>query len=542
LAVNLIRLLVKQGVITQAAADALMQQAEAQTQQARLVAGPAAPAATAVASAAPPPGVIRVPYVPEVVRNQIRDDVKKDVMAEAKAEGWASPNKIPDWLDRVKFFGDLRFQDQFNFYSKNNISPYIDYATFNNNGPTDVNATTNPNGLPFLDTRVDRLDQLIIRGRFGAAVDIADSVKLTVRLATGADNGPDSTTQLLTNDLTKDNIWLDQAFLTLKPADWVSIDLGRAPDRFMHTQLVFSDNLNLDGIQATGSTAFGSQYKAFGTVGVIPLGYVSSSFPTTQADKAPDSTKWLFAVQAGAQVMPDEDSWSVRGAVAYYDFDNVKGALSAPCDLSDGQKQCSSDSSRPAYMQKGNTLFLIRNITPNPSSPLNYAQPQFAGLSYNYKVLDVMGVFETPLFDDIRGQIIGDYARNLAYDPKVALANPLSQPVTNFDLTATGGVGPYRSGNNAFDFEGTIGKIHLTNRGDWFLTAGYKYIEPDAVLDAFNDYDFHLGGTNAKGYYVTGGYYFARNSWVDFRWFSADEVFGPPLAIDVLMLELNARF
>jgi len=542
MAVNLIRLLVKQGVITQAAADALMQEAEAETRQAQL-------ASAAPGPSGPPAGVIRVPYVPEVVRNQIRDDIKKDVLAEAKTEGWANPHIIPSWLDRVQFFGDLRFQDQFNFYSKNNVSPYIDYATFNNNGPIDVNASTNPNGLPFLDTRTDRLDQLIIRGRFGASFQVTNGVAMTVRLATGADNGPDSTTQLLTNDLTKDNIWLDQAFITLKPTDWAVIDLGRAPNLFMHTDLVFSENLNIDGVQATVVRPIGDDgLKVFGALGVIPLGYVSSNFPnneaptvvngvTTGTPKAPDSTKWLFAVQAGAKLQPDERSWSASGAVSFYDFDNVKGALSAPCDLSDGLKQCSSDSSRPAYMQKGNTLFLIRDILPDPASPLNYAQPQFAGLSYNYRVLDVTAEFDMPLFGDIRGQLIGDFARNLAYDPAVALANPLALPVTNFDTS-----GSYHSGPNGFMLKGTIGYLNPANRGDWFFTLGYKYIEPDAVLDAFNDYDFHLGGTNAKGYFVTAGYYFARNSWTDFRWFSANQVFGPPLAIDVLMLELNTRF
>ena len=49
-------------------------------------------------------------------------------------------------------------------------------------------------------------------------------------------------------------------------------------------------------------------------------------------------------------------------------------------------------------------------------------------------------------------------------------------------------------------------------------------------------------GLNAKGYYISASYFFANNTWVDGRWFSANEVYGPPLAIDVLQLELNTRF
>jgi len=39
-------------------------------------------------------------------------------------------------------------------------------------------------------------------------------------------------------------------------------------------------------------------------------------------------------------------------------------------------------------MQKGNTLFLLRNIVPDPSNPSNYAQPQFAGLALKYNELN----------------------------------------------------------------------------------------------------------------------------------------------------------
>ena len=541
MAVNLIRLLVKQGVITQAAADAIIQQAEDETRQAQLAAAPMAPAP-------PPSGVIRVPYVPQVVRNQIRDDIKKDVLAQAKSEGWAAPNAIPSWVDKFTWFGDIRFQDQSNFYSKSNFSPYIDYATFNNTGPIDINPGTSQNVIPFLDTQTDRLNQLVLRARFGGRFQVNDQVAMTVRLATGADDGPDSTTQLLGADSTKKTIWLDQAFLSLTPAKWASLQLGRAPDEFMHTDLVFSDNLNFDGAQATVSQPFiDQQLSVFGTAGIIPLGYVSSNFPNYTAPgnisdvavgepKTADHTQWLFALQGGTHFKPLNGSWSANGAVSFYDFDNVAGELSPPCDVSEGQKQCSTDSTRPAYMQKGNTLFFIRDILPNPASPNNFAQPQFVGLAYNYHVIDATWDAETTLFGDIQGQLAADYARNLAYDPAKILANPLIHLATNINGAT------YRSGPNAFLIKATLGTANPSNRGDWFLTAGYKYIEPDAVMDAFNDYDFHLGGTNAKGYFILGGYYFAKNSWADARWYSSNQVYNFPLAIDVLMLELNTRF
>ncbi len=542
--INLVRLLVKQGVITQDAADALRQQAEDEANQARAASGaPSLSTGAQPAMTPPPEGVIRVPYVPLTVRNQIRDDIKKDVLAQAKAEGWASPGDFPSWISRVEWFGDIRFRDQFNFYDNNNFAPYIDYATFNANGPIDINATTNPNGLPFLDTRNDRLNQLSIRARLGMRVKVFNGVAVTVRLATGSDNSPVSTTQILGGGFTKKNIWLDQAYITLTPVDWGTITFGRMPNTFMHTDLLFDDNLNLDGVMAAGAMPVGTQgLKVFGSAGAFPLDYVSGNFPTQAAIKTPDRTKWLFGGQVGAQFQPDELSWSVRGAVSYYTYHNIQGVLSAPCDLTQGLKFCSTDLTRPSFMQKGNTLFFIRDILPNPASPNNYAQPQFAGLSYGYDLINATGEFEMPLFGATRGLLQLDYVRNLAYDPARILANPATPPITNFDVNPDGSAGAYHSGPNAFMVKATIGYPRPSTKGDWNFSAGYKYIEPDAVLDAFNDHDFFLGGTNAKGYFLSAAYYFANNTWIDGRWFSANQVFGAPLAIDVLQLELNTRF
>jgi hypothetical protein len=560
-AVNLIRLLVKQGVITQSAADALIQQAEDEARQARAAAAPPAPAT--VAQLPPPPAdVIRIPYVPQVVRDQIKDDVRKDVMAQAKAEGWATA--VPNWLTQVHFFGDLRFRDEYDLYTSNNAPQYVNYSAINASGPIDVNANTNPNGIPYLNTTQNRLNQLSIRARFGATFQPADWVSLTVRLASGQDTAPVTDTQLLGAGLTKKDIWLDQAFITLyrgtydprlsrgtadmtmsretyntpvPTGSFDTVNFGRVPDLFMHTDLLFDDNLNFDGVLATSDHPLGDGgLRLFGAGGVFPLGYVASGFPTNDSNKVPDHTKWLFAIQAGAQFQPDPAGWAVRGALSFYDFDNVAGLLSAPCPIYSGVKQCSTDSSAPSYMQKGNTLFLIRNILPDPSSPLNYAEPQLAGLAYNYHELDAMAEFEMPVSGDIRGLVTADYVRNLAYDPGKTLAS--LSPVTN----TSGGALGYQSGPNAYNIRLMVGHLRPSEKGDWNFQVGYKYIEPDAVIDAFNSNDYHMGGTNAKGYYLIASYYFAKNTWMDGRWYSSTEVFGQPLAIDVLQLELQTRF
>jgi hypothetical protein len=82
----------------------------------------------------------------------------------------------------------------------------------------------------------------------------------------------------------------------------------------------------------------------------------------------------------------------------------------------------------------------------------------------------------------------------------------------------------------------------IKRSGEWQASIAHKYLERDAVLDALTDSDFHLGGTNAKGFIVGGSYGVDDNTWLSLRWYSSDQIDGVPLAIDTLQLDLNARF
>jgi hypothetical protein len=77
---------------------------------------------------------------------------------------------------------------------------------------------------------------------------------------------------------------------------------------------------------------------------------------------------------------------------------------------------------------------------------------------------------------------------------------------------------------------------------DWQVFGSYKYLQRDAVLDAFTDSDFHLGGTDAQGYIIGGKLGLAKDVWLRGRWLSANEIDASPLGIDVLQLDLNAKF
>lgn len=531
--VNLIRLLVQQGVLKKDQADALVRQAETEAQQARAAARQA-PATAAVAAV---PGEVRVPYIPQTVRDQIRDEVKAEVMSQARNENWAQPNTFPDWVSRISFDGDIRLRDESRYYNGSNSNEITDFAKLNRDGPYDVNPNTSSSLPPLLNTREDRENSLRLRARFGLKAQLAENWSAGIRLATGTDNGPVSTTQTLGGGFSKKDIWLDQGYITWKPSERFSVSGGRFANPFLSTDTLFSRDLSFDGLAANFRQPLDSGLDLFGTLGAFPVEYSSDTATSNGFDKEDSDNKWLYGAQVGAawKINPHN---SLTGAVAYYRFDDIAGTRSSPCEPWAGQPACDSDGSQPTFMQKGNTVFLLRDITLNPADPANTPQPQFVGLASEFDVLDLNLVWDTELPEDFKLRLQGNYIHNLAYSEGDMRKRSAGQVVNNIDAN-----GSIKSGADAWMVQFTLGNaFEMRRSGDWQVFAGYKYIQPDALPDGFNDSSFHLGGTNAKGYVIGANYGLADNVHGTARWMSTDEVYGAPFAIDVLQLEINTRF
>ncbi|WP_332611662.1 putative porin [Achromobacter sp. ESBL13] len=529
--INLIRLLVQQGVLKPEQANALVAQAEAEAKAARQ-ATPDRGAAVAQA------GDVRVPYIPQTVRDQIRDEVKAEVMVQAKEENWAQPNTFPDWVSRITVEGDVRVRDESRLYNGGNSNEITDFAKLNAKGPYDVNPNTNGGYPPMLNTREDRRNQLRIRARLGVRAEISDAWTAGIRLATGSDDSPVSTSQTLGGGMGKKDIWLDQAYLTYRPAKWATVTGGRIANPFESTDTLFSNDLNFDGIAAIFKHPLqGRDVTLFGTLGAFATEYANNGWSSSSMSEGETENKWLLGAQVGADWKINNQN-SLRGALAYYHFDNIAGQRSSSCSPWAGAENCDTDWSRPAFMQKGNTLFLLRNIAPNPLNPADTPQPQYVGLASKFDLLDLNLRWDTRVFDGLGLRLNGNYIRNLAYSKNKMASRSQGYIVNNF-----GDNGDIESGPNAWMLQATLGRSYdLKDKGDWLAFVGYKYIQPDALPDAFNDSSFHQGGTNARGYYIGAGYAFEKNVYGVFRWMSTKEIYGPPLAIDTMQFEINARF
>lgn len=532
--INLIRLLVEQGILKQDKADALIAQAQNEATQARQAASaPAVVAAGPVAA----PGDVRVQYVPAAVRDQIRDQVKAEVMATAKQENWAQPNTFPDWVSRISFDGDIRLRDESRYYSDSNSNEIVDFAKLNNNGPYDVNPNSSTSLPPLLNTREDRSNLFRLRARLGMKAVLAPDWTAGIRLGTGSDNNPVSTTQTLGGGFGKKDIWLDQGYLSWKATQDVTLTGGRIANPFFSTDMLYSNELNFDGIAAIFDHKLSRDWGVFGTVGAFPVEYTNDTSTSNGLDKEDSDNKWLYGAQVGAKWAINSNN-RLKGALAYYRFDDIEGQRSSPCEPWAGAPGCDTDGSRSAFMQKGNSVFLLRDITPNPLNPAATPQPQFVGLASEFNLLDLNVVWDADLPQDFKLRSQGNYIHNLGYDEGDMRKRSAGQLVNNLDSS-----GNIESGANAWMVQFTLGSaLELKKQGDWNVFAGYKYIQPDALPDGFNDSSFHLGGTNAKGYFLGGNYGLAKNVYATGRWLSSEAVYGAPFDIDVLQLEINTRF
>lgn len=541
--VNLVNLLVQQGVVTEEQGKALIKQAEDQASVAResakdvsVKAVEAAKAANAAAAAAMPPGTKRVTYVPEFVKKQIRDELKEEVMKTAARDNWASPGLYPEWASRIRLYGDFRARYERDIYPSGN-APLINYAAINGGAPIDV---LNPINVPFLDTNADR-NRFRLRARLGLDANLYDGFTFGMRLATGESNNPVSPNQTLGasgGNFSRYQIWLDRAFLKYQPIENIAFEVGRFENPFFSpSELVWDKDLNFDGLAVQTKYEVMPGVTPFASAGAFPIFNTDFNFGTTNPTKTGSTDKYMFGGQLGTTWKPAQD-YTVKFAAAYYDFTNVQGQLSTPCNALSATDSCSTDALRPSFAQNGNTYMALRNVIPNGASEFYYY-----GLASPFRDLVLTGLVDFGDFHPIHITVDGEYVRNLAFN--AAAINGIA--VNNLGPDIAAGVpGNFAGGANGWFTRLTVGYPELTKLWDWNVSLGYKYVESDAVIDAFTDSDFGLvgglGSTNAKGYILAGNLGLSPNVWLTGRWISTNSIAGAHVASDVFQLDLNAKF
>lgn len=523
---DLLKLLVDEGVIDKSKIKALSEKLKARH---RAVAGSAVEQTSVQEKDTKPTseaGVVRVPYVPKYIKDEIRDqvrmglkeDVSRDVLAQAKQEKWGLPGALPDWVGRISFSGDMRVREESLFYANGNTQgDYLNLSLANSKG-----SFTGADPNIFLNTTEDQ-HRLRARLRLGVKAKVNNEVDVGARMVTGNISDPVSTNQTLGNYGQKWQNNFDLGYLRYRNLNRsLQFSGGRFENPFMSTDLVWDSDLAFEGIagswhmlRSNNIDADFQSFDPFITVGAFPLQEVERS----QRDK------WLFGGQTGFQYEFRNQSKGVL-ALAYYNYKNIAGKQNTSVDNTE------FDFTAPGFLQKGNTLFNIRNSA-DPAAVL------FAHAA-DYRLLNVYADLDIATFSPVHIMLTADYVKNVGYEKD--------------DVTERTGIeiDPKTAG---YQLRAAVGWPTISKARDWQASFIYRYVERDAVLAEFTDSDFHQGGTDAKGYILKFDYGIADNTWLTMRWLSSDEIDGNSypwaagatsgtgkLGLDTLQLDLNAKF
>jgi hypothetical protein len=406
----------------------------------------------------------------------------------------ADESRKAAWAQRIAFDGDLRLRYEKSFFDEENSPVQV---------PDDPSTVMN--------TTEDR-ERLRARVRLGLKASLVDprdvnvgKVEAAVRLAAGTTTDPVSTNDTMGDYFNKDTILLDRYYLkwSYSPQEqvWgrvpqVNLTGGRMPNPWFSSDLVWDDDLNFEGLafNLKTDTLEENGWHIFMTGGLFPLQELELS----------SDDKWLYAGQVGFAVIPFY-GLNVKFGAAYYDYQNITAELEPAVD--DGQPNYSP----PQFMQNGNTVVFI-----------DEAQTTTA-LAEDFNIVDLNAELDMNYFFPVHVILSGGYAKNIGFE-KERYGNLLPED------------------NEAYRIGLKVGYPLIIDYGEWNVFYEYKRIERDAVLDAFNDSDFHLGGTNAKGWVAGLEFGLYRNVWLRTRWITSDEADGPQFAVDTLQFDINARF
>ena len=509
---SLVDTLVKHGVLPRDKVDAMMREAEVKA-SARLALLPAPELG------ADGKKIVRVAYVPESVKVQMREQVRAEVLAQqgARAAGdAAAPGK------RIRVEGDLRLRGEMTRLSADNTpaSAYDSGATLTR-GPDFLTLGGSNKDLHTINTQ-ENASRLRLRARLGVEADLASTVTASIGITTGATSGPTSNNQTLAqnNYFNKSTLVLDRAAIRFAPAPWLSLTGGRIRNPYAGTDLLWADDLNFEGVAVTLKPQLSPVMDTYLTAGWFPL---SPSTPKQSHGRS------LLGLQAGINWQFGQKENRLKLAAAIYDFRGIEGMAETQKSYQTSTDYVVRSEYAAGYRQRGNTLFRI-NAPASIDSNTNW------GLASRFRELDLTATVDVAQFDPVHVILTGDLVKNIGFKRDEIAQRTKESLVDGKSL-------------------GYLAKIQvgdpLANRnGAWNAYLAYRYLGSDAVVDAFTNSDFGLGGTNSKGTILGLNYGLAANTWVSARWLSSNLIDSivPATAVaqkfstDLIQIDLNTRF
>lgn len=511
---SLVDTLIKSGVLPRDKVDAMMREAETKASE-RLTQLPAPELGTDGKK------IVRVAYVPESVKVQVREQVRAEVLAQqgVRAVGDAAePGK------RIRVEGDLRLRGEMTRLSADN-SPASDYWSGSalTRAPDFLTLGGSNKDLNAINTQ-ENANRLRLRARLGFEADLTSTVTANIGITTGTSSNPTSDNQTLAQNgyFNKSSLVLDRAAIKITPIPWVSMTGGRIRNPYVGTDLLWADDLNFEGVAVTLKPQLSPVMGTFLTAGWFPL---SPSTPKQSHGRS------LLGIQAGIDWQLGQKENRLKLAAAIYDFRGIEGVAETQNTYANNVDYVVRSEYAAGYRQRGNTLFRV-------NAPIDISNNNW-GLASRFRELNLNATLDVAQFDPVRVILTGDLVKNIGFKRDEIMQRTGAKISDGSSL-------------------GYLGKIQVgdpvTNKtGTWNAYLAYRYLGSDAVVDAFTSSDFGLGGTNSKGTILGANYGLGANIWVSARWLSSNLIDSvvPTTAVaaqktkfstDLIQLDLNTRF
>jgi hypothetical protein len=303
------------------------------------------------------------------------------------------------------------------------------------------------------------------RMRLGLEAKMLGWTTVGVRLASGDANDPVSTNETFDDSFQKDPVYIDAAYVTIKAPtmDWASLTAGKMNNPMyqpvFNSPLVYDGDLTPEGVAEQVSYAWDKEqrHKVFLNAGQFLLNEISGSS---------DTDGYLFDIQGGVEFAfggePKKPVLLAKLAAGFLFTE----------DANVGGQQADSPNLGNTVDNTGNILADFEVLHVGGEVAWQISSKPFLG---------------TPAVLTVGGE----YVKNLAGAYKT-----LSNAATN--ITALG------EQTDGFGVQAAFGGNK--KKGEWQIAYQYKYLEADAVYDAFTDSDWGTGGTDRKGHVVKATY------------------------------------
>ena len=217
----------------------------------------------------------------EALQAARHDEIAK-IMSDMRADA-SERDPLPQWLDNLKFFGDLRLR----------------YEHLSTDG-----------------VQLRERNRYRFRLRFGFVKTWLDEqMEVGFRLASGGTSDARSTNQTMTGGFTSKDVWIDRAYAKYSPnaVPGLTVIAGKMANPLEHTDLIFDSNITPEGFVVAYHREVAEGIDVFGNF---------AHFAVNEVNKVGHDTI-LNVYQAGVRAPLPCDINSVL-AVTWYDFENYE--------------------------------------------------------------------------------------------------------------------------------------------------------------------------------------------------------------------------